>query len=138
MNVFVTGATGWVGSAVVCEQDHRVIEALGSVLAGSSRPLLVTSGLLGLPRGASEMAQPNPASPRKSETAARAVAERGVRAATIRLAPSVHGIGDWGFVPILIRIANVSALRKKACAAAIPRSLRKRKSIVLPCLSTAR
>jgi nucleoside-diphosphate-sugar epimerase len=89
-----------------CEQDRMVIEALGSVLAGSSRPLLVTSGLLGLSRGASEMDQPNPSSPRKSETAARTLAERGVRAATVRLAPSVHGVGDWGFVPMLIRIAK--------------------------------
>jgi nucleoside-diphosphate-sugar epimerase len=172
MHVFVTGATGWVGSAVVqdliaaghhvtgltrsdekaaqlaasgatavrgtledlgtlrslasrvdavihtafnhdfskfvesCEQDRRIIEALGSALLGSSRPLLVTSGLLGLSRGASELDQPNPGSPRKSEAAARALAEQGVRAATIRLAPSVHGIGDWGFVPMLIRIAK--------------------------------
>jgi nucleoside-diphosphate-sugar epimerase len=89
-----------------CEQDRHVIEALGSALLGSSRPLLVTSGLLGLPRGASELDQPNQGSPRKSESAARALAEQGVRAATIRLAPSVHGIGDWGFVPMLIRIAK--------------------------------
>jgi nucleoside-diphosphate-sugar epimerase len=172
MLVFVTGATGWVGSAVVedliraghqvtglarsadkaaalattgaeivygslddldllrraasdadavihtafnhdfskfldsAAQDVRVIEALGSVLAGSDRPLLVTSGLFGLPRGATEADLPNPASPRKSEPAARALAERGVRAATVRLASSVHGIGDYGFIPILVRLAR--------------------------------
>src|SRR5450631_2638118 len=33
---------------------------------------------------------------------------------------------------------DASALRKNACAAAIPRSRRSRKSTVLPCLSTAR
>lgn len=172
MHVFVTGATGWVGSAVVDEllkaghqvsglarsadkatrlaatgakvvhgsledldtlrsaaatadavihaafnhdfskfienaaQDQHIIEVLGDLLEGSDRPLLVTSGLSGLPRGATENDLPNPASPRKSETAARALAERGIRAATIRLAPSVHGIGDHGFVPILIRLAR--------------------------------
>ncbi|MCY1295772.1 hypothetical protein D9M70_451290 [compost metagenome] len=88
------------------EQDRRVIEALGGALEGSNRPLLVTSGLSGLPRGATEADLPNPASPRKSEEAARAVAARGVRAATVRLAPSVHGLGDHGFVPILIRTAQ--------------------------------
>ncbi|KWS04721.1 Nucleoside-diphosphate-sugar epimerase [Lysobacter capsici AZ78] len=172
MHVFVSGATGWVGSAVVddligaghqvtglvrsedkaaalatsgvrvvrgtladievlqraadaadavvhtafehdfsrfaenCEQDRRVIEALGASLRGSARPLLVTSGLLGLAPGAHETDLPNSGSPRKSESAARALAEQGVRAATVRLAPSVHGPGDHGFVPILVRMAK--------------------------------
>lgn len=88
------------------EQDRRVIEALGSALEGSQRPLLVTSGLSGLARGATEADVPGAAGPRKSDLAARALAERGVRAATIRLAPSVHAIGDHGFVAILIRLAR--------------------------------
>lgn len=172
MHVFVTGATGWVGSAVVDEllraghrvtglardadkaaglaakgagvvlgtlddletlrraasaaeavvhtafnhdfskfaqnaaQDERAIAALGDALAGSARPLLVTSGLAGLPRGATEADLPAAVTPRKSEAAARAVADRGGRAAAVRLAPSVHGIGDHGFVPILVRLAR--------------------------------
>lgn len=88
------------------EQDRQVIETLGAGLEGSSRPLIVTSGLSGLPRGAKEADLPNPAAPRKSEAAARSVAERGVRTATVRLAPSVHGIGDYGFIPILVRLAR--------------------------------
>lgn len=87
-------------------QDQRVIEILGDALEGSSRPLLVTSGLSGLPRGVTETDPSNPASPRKSEAAARALAARGVRAATVRLAPSVHGIGDYGFVPVLVKLAR--------------------------------
>jgi len=93
-----------------CEQDRRVIDALGAALEGSNRPLLVTSGLLGLPRGATESDLPNPASPRKSEVTARAWTECGVRAATVRLAPSVHGLGDHGFVPILIRMAKQTGI----------------------------
>lgn len=89
-----------------CEQDRRTIERLGDALAGSDRPLLVTSGLSGLPKGATEQDPPNPASPRKSEFAARALTARGIHAAAVRLPPSVHGIGDHGFLPILIRLAR--------------------------------
>lgn len=87
-------------------QDERAIHALGNALAGSDRPLIVTSGLSGFPLGATETDLPNPASPRKSEAAARTLAGQGIRVATVRLAPSVHGIGDHGFVPILVRIAR--------------------------------
>jgi len=90
------------------EQDRRAIEALGQALAGSARPLLVTSGLARLAEGrpAAETDRPPAASMRKSEAAAMAVAELGTRVASVRLAPSVHGLGDYGFVPILIRIAR--------------------------------
>ena len=180
MQVFVTGATGWVGSAVVkelmaaghrvlglarsdpgadalkstgalvhrgsladleslrsgarqsdavihtafnhdfskfaenCAEDERAIEALGSVLEGSNRPLLVTSGvaLLSPGRTATEAdAQPaNSPVPRKSEAATEALVKRGVTASSIRLAPSVHGHGDHGFVPILIGIARATGV----------------------------
>jgi nucleoside-diphosphate-sugar epimerase len=91
-------------------EDERAIEAIGSVLEGSNRPLLVTSGvaLLSPGRTATEADAPpaNSPIPRKSEAATEALAKRGVTASSIRLAPSVHGHGDHGFVPILIGIAR--------------------------------
>ncbi|MEH6418143.1 SDR family oxidoreductase [Pseudomonas sp. CGJS7] len=92
--------------AEAAEQDRRAIETLGAALEGSQRPLLVTSGLAGMARGASESEAPRPGFPRQSEQAANAARERGARVATVRLAPSVHGIGDYGFVPMLIRAAR--------------------------------
>ena len=97
--------------AANCEMDRRAIEALGAVLAGSDRPLIVTSGtgLLSPGRIATEDTAPpsGPTSiPRVSEQAAFSMASNGVRVSAVRLPPSVHGDGDHGFVPLLIGFAR--------------------------------
>jgi nucleoside-diphosphate-sugar epimerase len=98
--------------------DVAAIDALGGVLAGSDRPLVITSGTLVMPSGriSAETDAPDPDSVAAhripGERAALAFAERGVRASVVRLAPSVHGPGDYGFVPALIggaRKTGVSA-----------------------------
>ncbi|MNW49355.1 NAD dependent epimerase/dehydratase family protein [compost metagenome] len=70
--------------------DLRAIEALGGGLAGSGKPLVITAHANG----------------KASEDAALSFIEQGVRASIVSLAPSVHGEGDKGFVPQLIRIAR--------------------------------
>lgn len=181
MRVFVTGATGWVGTAVVAElldhghqvlglarspdkaarlgqrgaavlhgtlddldllqeavletdatihlafnhdfsrfaenavQDRHAIEAMGEALKGTDKPFLVTSGMAMIAPGrlAVEGDAPlaGPSYPRRSELAARELAALGVRAATVRLAASVHGVGEThGFVPILINLARATGV----------------------------
>src|SRR5437867_4029224 len=95
----------------VCEVDRHAIGALGSALEGSERPLVITSGIGLLPSGqlATEVSMPPSPSPNPrvaSEEAARAVAARGARVSIVRFSPSVHGEGDHGFVPILIKLAR--------------------------------
>ena len=105
----------WARFTESCEQDARAIAAMGEALAGTDKPMLVTSGLGLIASGplATEDDPPSPHSPRKSEAAASALRERGVRASAVRLAPSVHGVGErHGFVPLLAdmaRKAGVSA-----------------------------
>jgi nucleoside-diphosphate-sugar epimerase len=93
-----------------CEADKRAIETLGDALAGSERPLIVTSGLALLAAGrlATEQDAPPPISdsyPRVSETAAAAQEARGVRVSVVRL-PQVHNTVKQGLVSYLIAVAR--------------------------------
>ncbi len=96
--------------AAAGELDRQAITALGETLAGSDRPLVVTSGTAGHAPGQliTEERPASPDLPRTSERAALAFADRGVRVSIVRLAPTVHGRGDYGFVPRLIDIARAT------------------------------
>ncbi len=91
------------------ELDRQAIEALGSALAGSDRPLLVTGGLGLLAPGqvATEGMDPpaNSPVPRVSEQAALALVPQGVRASVVRL-PQVHNTVKQGLITPLIAVAR--------------------------------
>ncbi|WP_410671403.1 SDR family oxidoreductase [Amycolatopsis sp. cmx-4-68] len=99
-------------------RDRAAIDALGQALAGSGRPFVSTSGTLVTQAGrvSTELDPPDPGSVAAfripGEQACLRFAGQGVRAGVVRLAPTVHGPGDYGFVPALIaaaRRAGVSA-----------------------------
>jgi nucleoside-diphosphate-sugar epimerase len=95
-----------------CEADRVVIEAFGDALAGSEKPLVITSGI-GLLRGDSIITEDDTIEatsdviPRAaSEEAATVIASKGVNVYVVRLPPTVHGAGDHGFVPMIIGMAK--------------------------------
>ncbi len=94
-----------------CEKDRRVIEAMGSVLKGSDRPLIVTSGV-GL--GATQPGQTaietvfdiHSHHPRAaSEQAAEALLQQGVNVSVVRL-PQVHDTAKQGLISPYIAVAK--------------------------------
>jgi nucleoside-diphosphate-sugar epimerase len=99
----------WTRFAGSCELDKSAIETIGAVLQGSSRPLIVSSGVgVAQGRAATENDPPLPASPslpRVSEVTAAALMERGVHASVMRL-PQVHDTVKQGLVTPLIAIAR--------------------------------
>jgi nucleoside-diphosphate-sugar epimerase len=100
--------------------DRQAVELFGEVLAGSDRPLVIASGILGVAPGrvANELdghtLDPTyiafiPEGPRtRWETAELTLsfAARGVRSSIVRLAPTNHGLGDNGFIATLVSIAR--------------------------------
>jgi nucleoside-diphosphate-sugar epimerase len=99
------------------DADRRAVEALGEALAGSDRPLVIASGTAGLAPGrlATEAdghgeppaaLPPGPRTRRLTAEYALSLGSRGVRSSVLRLAPTVHGDGDHGFMAALVGIAR--------------------------------
>lgn len=174
MRVFVTGATGWIGSAAVRElvaaghdvtglarsddkaaaltaagatalrgdlddldslrrgadaadgvvhlankhdwgdpdgsdrAERAAVGAMLGVLAGSGRPIVVANAFSGVVEGRAAL-ESDPGSPTDrggTEHLTLDHADRGVRSMVVRFAPSVHGVGDWGFVTFLADAAR--------------------------------
>lgn len=127
LRVILGGLPGGIAArflATIAALDKNAIAALGEALVGSGQPLVIASGTLLLPLGrlVTERDDPDPTAPAAyrapSEAVAQALAARGVRTAIVRLPPTVHGTGDYGFVPQLGSIA-----RKKGVSAYVGQGL---------------
>ncbi|NYD46449.1 nucleoside-diphosphate-sugar epimerase [Actinomadura luteofluorescens] len=99
------------------DADRRAVEAFGDALAGSGRPFVLASGLLGLAPGrvaterdgaGGDPSEPGPGAETRHGTArlALSLASRGVRSSVVRLPPTVHGEGDRGFIASVVGIAR--------------------------------
>ena len=92
------------------EVDQRAIEALGSVIAGSGKPMVVPNGIAGLmPSGHVATEKDDLPKdykfPRTSEQTALSLVSQGVRASVIRL-PQVHDTVKQGLVTRMIAVAR--------------------------------
>lgn len=103
--------------ATAAAADRRAVEAMGAALAGSDRPFVLASGMIGLASGRpgteddglvpSAAVRASPAG-RRAATAlfALSLAGTGVRSSVLRFPPTVHGDGDNGFMAVLVGIAR--------------------------------
>jgi nucleoside-diphosphate-sugar epimerase len=102
------------------DANRRAIETFGEALAGSDRPLVIASGVLGLAPGrvATEQDGRDPEAGHGGGAAARLAAEQavlafasnGVRSSAVRIAPTCHGEGDNGFMAFLVGIARTKGV----------------------------
>lgn len=93
--------------------ELAAVEAIGSALIGTDKPLVVTSGVIGrapgqvLTEDAATVPNALTALRLPVEVAVLGLADRGVRSSSVRLAPTVHGEGDSrGFISLLVNIAR--------------------------------
>ncbi|MEV6633011.1 SDR family oxidoreductase [Actinoplanes sp. NPDC051470] len=90
--------------------DREAMAALGAELKEGS-PFVIAAGVVGLSRDGSvateEVEADASTHPRVANSLiVRDLAERGVRSAAVRFAPTVHGRGDHGFIAVLVAIAR--------------------------------
>ncbi|MGW0575532.1 SDR family oxidoreductase [Streptomyces sp. NPDC002920] len=99
------------------ESDRRAVDTLTDALAGSDRPFVLASGVVGLTPGrtATERDLPtldgSPTSVRAATAlAVTGLASRGVRSSVVRLSPTCHGEGDQGFMTTLVATARAKGV----------------------------
>ncbi len=96
--------------------ERAAVQIMLEELAGSDRALLLASGVAMLAPGrvVTERDLPTlvgPDAPRGgTEALAMDYLDRGVRAVSLRFAPSVHGAGDHGFLATLVAVARDRAV----------------------------
>lgn len=102
--------------AGITRRDVNAIETLGTALAGTGKPFVSTSGTMVMTPGRVSEETDAPSEDAfaayriPGEQSCLGYADQGVRSSVIRLAPTVHGPGDYGFVAMLVATARKTGL----------------------------
>ncbi|HEY3470820.1 MAG TPA: SDR family oxidoreductase, partial [Amycolatopsis sp.] len=102
----------WANPAESNRAERAAVETIAGALVGTDRPFVLAAGLSGLVRGRPAVEtdvspEVGPGAHRGgSENLALEYAEKGVRAVSVRFAPSVHGVGDHGFLAAITAAAR--------------------------------
>ncbi|HOZ58758.1 MAG TPA: SDR family oxidoreductase [Nakamurella multipartita] len=106
----------WSNPAASNAAERSAVQAIGDALVGTGKPFLLASGLLTAVTGRPATEDdPSPFhgadSPRGgSENLALEFVDRGVHAVPVRFPPTVHGVGDHGFIAHLAGIARAKGV----------------------------
>ena len=106
----------FVNPAISNAAERAAVQTIGDTLAGSGRPFLLASGVAGLSGGrpaTEDDPSPfhGPDSPRGgAENLAFEFVDRAVRTLSLRFAPTVHGVGDHGFIAAIAGVARAKGV----------------------------
>jgi nucleoside-diphosphate-sugar epimerase len=102
----------WANPAENNRTERAAIETMAGALAGTDRPFVLAGALAGVTRGRPAVETDvspavGPDSMRGGgENLALEYVDKGVRVASVRFAPSVHGVGDPGFLASITAAAR--------------------------------
>jgi nucleoside-diphosphate-sugar epimerase len=100
------------------EADRRAIEAFGEALAGSDKPFVIASGVVGVKFGGVATEEDGrdvdpvaavgsgPLGRQANAQFVLSLADQGIRSSVLRLPPTTHGDGDNGFMATAVSIAR--------------------------------
>jgi nucleoside-diphosphate-sugar epimerase len=97
----------WSNMAASGAAERAAVQTIGGALNGSGRPFLFASGVAGLTPGrlaTEDDPSPfhGPDAPRGgSENLAMGLVEQDVHSVSLRFSPTVHGVGDHGFIAVI-------------------------------------
>lgn len=101
----------WGNPAESARAERAAVETFVEALAGTGKPFLLASGVAGLAPGrpsteADRTAWRGPEAPRGGAENLAFDAVPGVASVALRFAPTVHGVGDHGFISVIAQAAK--------------------------------